>query len=136
MVQVDKEETNERQAKIYGEYHIRYYLQQDAGAKKKKVRLCQHWSLINELNADRYIGAIVQITPGKVRRIFDKHPLKYVWYQHTITLAEQIITGPFDFGKTQSYMIDQKQWKELMDKADDFRVDASNVNKISPLVFD
>jgi chemotaxis protein histidine kinase CheA len=45
LVQIDGDDTNERAAKQSGQYHIRYYIRQDADTKQKKVKECKHWPL-------------------------------------------------------------------------------------------
>jgi hypothetical protein len=133
VVQVDEEATDRRNAKRYGEYHVRYYLKNDTDAKRKKTRECQFWPLLRELLRDGYLGAIIQVKPNRVEKFLNDQPSKYVWYQDTINLADVMIAGPFEFSKKQQHNIPEATWKELLDKAEEYRVDATNVNRTIPL---
>jgi hypothetical protein len=133
LVQVDEEETNRTKARRYGEYHIRYFIKKDADAKKKKTRACQFWPLLWELLRDGYLGAIIQVKPTRVDKFLQEQPTKYIWYQDTINLADTMILGPFEFSNKLQYSIPEEQWKELLEKAEDYRVDASDINRTVPL---
>ena len=133
LVQVDEEATDRRNANRYGEYHVRYYLKNKTDAKKKKTRECQYWPLLQELLRDGYLGAIIQVKPSRVEKFLNDQPTKYIWFQDTINLADVMIQGPFEFSKQQQHHIPEEQWKTLMDKAEDYCVDATDVNWKVPL---
>jgi hypothetical protein len=133
LVQVDEEATDRRNARRYGEYHVRYYLKNETDAKKKKTRECQYWPLLRELLQDGYLGAIIQVKPSRVDKFLNDQPTKYIWYQDTINLADVMILGPFEFSKHQNHHIPEEHWKSLLNKAEDYRVDATNVNRKVPL---
>jgi hypothetical protein len=47
-----------------------------------------------------------------------------------INLADIMKLGPFEFSKQQlQHQIAEAQWKELLEKAEDYQVDATNVNR-------
>jgi hypothetical protein len=133
IVQVDEDETNRSKARRYGEYHVRYFIKKDSDSKKKKTRACQFWPLLRELLRDGYLGAIIQVKPTRVEKFLQEQPTKYIWFQDTINLADVMILGPFDFSNKLQDSIPEERWKELLKKAEDYRVDATNVNRTIPL---
>jgi hypothetical protein len=67
LVQVDPEETNNRQAKNIGEYHVKYYVRNVIDSKKRLVRNCRYWPLIREIKQPSgEFGDIVVLQPNKV----------------------------------------------------------------------
>jgi hypothetical protein len=131
LVQVDADEMNTAKAKRHGEYHVRYYIRHQADSQKKKTRECKFWPLLRELQTDGYLGPIIQVRPSRVDHFLNENPASYVWYQDTINLADTMITGPFNF--TTNNIIAPTDWTQLLEHAEDFRVDATNVNKRDPL---
>jgi hypothetical protein len=131
LIQVDADEMNTAKAKRHGEYHVRYYIRNQADSQKKKTRECKFWPLLRELQTDGYLGPIIQVRPSRVDQFLTENPASYVWYQDTINLADVMITGPFDFATNHS--IPPSSWTLLLELAEEFRTDATNVNKRDPL---
>jgi hypothetical protein len=59
------------------------------------------------------VGAMVQFKPEKVEKILEEKGHRYMWYQDTITLDEDLITGPFEWSKEPRYTIDKEHWEAL-----------------------
>jgi hypothetical protein len=133
LIQVDKEATDRRNARRYGKYHERYYIKNETNSEKKKTWECQYWPLLRELLRDGYLGAIIQVNPSRIEKFLEDQPTKYIWYQDTINLADVMIIGPFEFSNQIQHHIPETQWKTLLDKAKDYGVDATDVNRRVPL---
>ena len=98
LVQVDLEETNNRQAKTSREHHLKYYLRNVMDAKKKIVRNCRHWPLIRAIKQPRgEFEDIIVLRPKKVDETLAKKPYTRGWYQGTVNLVERVLVGPFNF---------------------------------------
>jgi hypothetical protein len=115
-----------------GEYHIRYYIRQEANAIQKKVKECKHWPLLRELYTGGYLGPIIQIRPSKVEIHLKNNPTTVIWYQDMIDLFNLKIIGPFDF-QNNTNIIPDDTWQELITAGKDAAVDTSNVNRKAPL---
>jgi hypothetical protein len=131
LVQVDSEEMNTTKAKRHGEYHVRYYIRNQTDSQTKKTRECKFWPLLRELQPDGYLGPIIQVRPTRVTQFLDDNPASYVWYQDTINLADLMVTGPFDF--TTNHRLPELSWQHLLDNAEEFRINVTNINKRDPL---
>jgi hypothetical protein len=132
-VQVDEEETNDTKARKYGEYHVRYYIKNYTESKKRLTRNCQFWPLLHELEPTGWLGPMIQVRPNKVEEWLETKAEKYIWYQDTINLATDMIYGPFDFDKEKMHHIPETAWKELLDKAEEYQIDATDVNEVKQL---
>ena len=138
LVQVDLDETNSRQARKLGEYHVKYYVRQFDDAKKKLVRNCRYWPLIREIKPDGYFGDIIVLRPSKVEETLRKKPYTRGWYQGKVNLAEVGLIGPFNFttnDKGASHHIPKTIWTALEALKDvrDGLIDIKDINQILPL---
>jgi hypothetical protein len=137
LVQLDLDETNNRQARTVGEYHVRYYVRHFGDAKKRLVRNCRFWPLIRELKPDGSFGDIIVLRPNKVEETLKKKPYTRGWYQDTMNLAEEGLVGPFNFSTLQreTYRIDHDIWKALEQCSDvtEGNVDISDTQRTIPL---
>jgi hypothetical protein len=67
LAQVDAEETNNRQAKRIGEYHVRCYVRNALDSRKRLVRNCRHWPLTREIKQPSgEFGDIIMLRPNKL----------------------------------------------------------------------
>ena len=70
------------------------------------------------MQQDGTLGIMWPVRPLQVNDFVKKHQ-GCVWYQDEISLAENSLVGPFQFGTTgrnklkYPNIIDDKQWKEL-----------------------
>jgi hypothetical protein len=71
------------------------------------------------------------VRPTRVTQFLDDNPASYVWYQDTINLADLMVTGPFDF--TTNHRLPELSWQHLLDNAEEFRINVTNINKRDPL---
>jgi hypothetical protein len=133
LVQVDKEETNETKAKRYGEYHVRYFIKNYAESKKRLTRNCQFWPLIHELEPRGWLGPMIQVRLTKVEEWLERKAARYIWYQDTLNLANDMVTGPFEFDKERMNHIPEEEWKKLLGKAEEYQIDATDVNEVQQL---
>jgi hypothetical protein len=139
LVQVDPEETNNRQAKNIGEYHVKYYVQNVIDSKKRLVRNCRYWPLIREIKQPSgKFGDIVVLRPNKVEETLARKPYTRGWYQGTVNIAEQGIIGPFNFSIDQTegqHRVSQDIWKAL-ERSKEVKsgsVNISDLNRVTPL---
>jgi hypothetical protein len=137
LVQVDLDETNERQARRMGVYHVRYYVRHFADSRKRLVRNCKFWPLIREIKPNGEFGDIVVIRPQKVEETLAKRVYTRGWYQSEINLAEDGLVGPFNFANKEgeTHRIDDEVWKtlETCEGVKDGRVDIDDLSQIIPL---
>jgi hypothetical protein len=78
LVQVDDQETNWRQAKDEGIYHVRFFVRALADSRRFKVWDCRYWPELHEIKRDGVtMGPMIPTKPSKV----DK-------YQDTVNLFE------------------------------------------------
>jgi hypothetical protein len=137
LVQIDLDETNNRQARKIGEYHVRYYVRQFDDAKKKLVRNCRYWPLIREIKPDGYFGDIIVLRPSKVEETLRKKPYTRGWYQGKVNLADNGLVGPFNFATKQgsSHLIPKAIWTALEDleEVKDGLIDIRDINQMHPL---
>ena len=140
VVQVDLEETNNRQAKTIGEYHVKYYVRNVTDSKKNLVRHCRFWPLLREIKQPSgEFGDIIVLRPNKVEETLARRPHTRGWCQGVVNLAEDGIVGPFNFSvnKTaQPCCISPDTWKALEDseEATSGSVDIDDLNRITPLL--
>jgi hypothetical protein len=83
-------------------------------------------------------GKIVQIRPGKVDRILQDQPERYIAYKQTINLTEHALVGPFNFARPRDYQnesnrIEFEQWEDLKIAATTHDMDTSDIEEIIPL---
>jgi hypothetical protein len=134
LVQVDPEETNNRQAKNIGEYHIKYYVQNVIDSKKRLVRNCRYWPLIQR-RIWRHCGAA---TEQSGRDIGTKTLHTRMVPRNGKHIVEQGIIGPFNFSIDQTegqHRISQNIWKAL-ERSEEVKsgsVDISDLNRVTPL---
>ncbi len=138
VVQVDSDETNNRQAKRVGEYHVKYYVRNAIDSRKRLVRNCRYWPLIREIKQPSgEFGDIIVLRPNKVAELLAKRPYTRGWYQGIVNLAENGIIGPFNFSidQTEQHRISEEIWKafEDTDEVKAGSVDISDLNRITPL---
>jgi hypothetical protein len=137
LVQVDLDETNERQARKIGEYRVKYYIRNYTDAKKRLGRNCRHWPLIREIKLDRNFSNIVVIQPNKVEETLSKRPYTHGWYQDTMNLAENGLIGPLNFSSIQgeTYRVHDKVWRtfEELEEVKSGEVNINDLNRIVPL---
>jgi hypothetical protein len=137
LVQVDLDETNERQARKMGEYHVKYYVRHYADSKKRLVRNCKFWPLIRELKPDGSFGDILVIRPNKVEETLAKKVYTRGWYQEPVNIAENGLAGPFNFSTIdeETHRISETVWKTVEDseEAKSGRVDIDDLSQITPL---
>ncbi len=133
IVQVDDQETNWRQAKDEGIYHVRFFVRALADSRHLKVRNCKYWPELHEFKRDGVtMGPMIPTKPSKVDKLLLERPHKVMWYQDTINLFEHKIVGPFDFADSEQN-VPQHVFDVLMDKAPDLKVYVGDVNRIVPL---
>jgi hypothetical protein len=134
LVQVDLDETNPKQAKKIGQYHVRYYIRHYQQAKTKPIRECKQWPLIREMKGEEF-GAIIMVRPEKVDEVLAKRPNTRNWYQEGMNLAEDSLVGPFDFTKINGdrHRVAFEHWNKLTTLSKDYEVDARDVTAITPL---
>jgi hypothetical protein len=115
VVQVDLDETNERQARQRGEYHVRHYVRHYGDAKKRLVRNCRQWPLTREIKPSGDFGDIVVIKPQKVDATLRQRMCTRGWHQSEANLAKDGLAGPFNFATIQgeTHRIDNEVWKVL-----------------------
>jgi hypothetical protein len=133
IVQIDLEETTETTAKTKGIYHARFYIKNNTDALKKKIRKCKHYPLIRELLKGGWPGAMILVHPQKTEKFLNKNPSRYFWYQDTVNLRDNLISGPFNFETDPMYTIPETAWKELEDKAPEMEIQDLDLNRINPL---
>jgi hypothetical protein len=139
LVQVDTEETNNRQAKRVGEYHVKYYVRNAMDSRKRLVRNCRYWPFIREIKQPSgEFGDIIVLRPNKVEETLAKKPYTRGWYQDTVNLAEKGIIGPFNFSqnsKNESDCIHPDIWRELEESEEvkSGSVDIDDLNRVTPL---
>jgi hypothetical protein len=135
---VDSDETNNRQAKRVGEYHVKYYVRNAIDSRKRLVRNCRYWPLIREIKQPSgEFGDIIVLRPNKVAELLAKRPHTRGWYQGTVNVAENGIIGPFNFSidQTKQHCISEEIWKafEDTDEGKAGSIDVSDLNRITPL---
>jgi hypothetical protein len=98
LVQVDPDETNNRQARSVRERHVKCYVRNGKGSTKRLVHCCKHRPLIREIKQPSgEFGEIIMFSPNdKVEEILAKKPHTQGWCQGTVNLGEQGIVGPFN----------------------------------------
>jgi hypothetical protein len=138
LVQVDSEETNNRQAKRIGEYHVRYYVRNALDSRKRLVRNCRYWPLIREIKQPSgEFGDIIMLRPNKVDEVLAKRQYTRGWYQGKVNLAEQAIIGPFNFSIDQNEQnrIHPDIWQELeeCEEVKTGNVDIRDLNRVTRL---
>jgi hypothetical protein len=138
LVQVDSEETNNRQAKRIGEYHVRYYVRNALDSRKRLVRNCRYWPLIREIKQPSgEFGDIIMLRPNKVDEVLAKRQYTRGWYQGKVNLAEQAIIGPFNFSIDQNEQnrIHPDTWQELeeCEEVKTGNVDIRDLNRVTRL---
>jgi hypothetical protein len=133
LVQVDDQETNWRQAKDEGVYHVRFFVRALADSRRLKVRNCKYWPELHEFKCDGVtMGPMIPTKPSKVDKLLLERPHKVMWYQDTINLFEHKIVGPFDFADNEQN-VPQQVFEVLLEKASALRVYVGDVNRIIPL---
>jgi hypothetical protein len=76
---------------------------------------------------------MIQVRPTKVEEWLETKAARYVWYQDTINLVIDMVTGPFEFDKERMNHVPEEVWKELLEKAEEYQIDATDVNKVRQL---
>lgn len=111
--------------------------EKEINAQKKRTQECIYWPLVKELFNPRteQLRAIVQFRPEKVNKMLEQKGFRYMWYQNTINLAEDIVHGPFDWqGNPLLYTIARENWEALQTRGSDNKIDVGNINRISQLL--
>ena len=127
VTQVDMEETKDKLAKGKGQYHCKWYIPKPTASKMKHLTEYPFWPLIKEFKDETTYGATIPIRPSKVDKVLNTPPYKYAWYQKEVNLAEDGITGPFEFDK--DYTIPTQIWNEVIMTAPTMKVNVTNITQ-------
>ena len=74
------------------------------------------------------------MSPEKAtRKYLQKH--KWTFYEWDVDLTQDLVVGPFDFVTIQGEKerVPGEVWRELQEKANEFDLDVSTLEKIVPL---
>jgi hypothetical protein len=78
------------------------------------------------------------VRPGKVDSLLETQPNKYHAYERDVNLVHHAIVGPFDFALPRDYnqeahWVPFEDWETPKAGAEQYRVDTSNIERITPL---
>ena len=120
---VDMEETNEKLEKPKGQYHCKWYIPK---VERRTIIERPFWPLIKEFKDESTYSKTVYVRPTKVKQFLDRNPHKHAWYQKEVNLAEDGVTGPFNFNN--DFTIPQTVWKEVQQAAPSMKLNVNNIH--------
>ena len=134
LVQVDMEESDPIVERQLGVYRVRWWIRHASNSKECLQCNCRYWLEIHEM-ANRELGAIMVIQPQQVEQLLTEQANHYAWYQLDVNLAENAITGPFDFTPVgnENHHIAQAQWQGMQTQARILQVDVHDVFQVVAL---
>jgi hypothetical protein len=135
IVEIDREawtDTTRRRAEITGQVHVKYWIRNHGDAARKTVSECKYWPNVHSFKPNgSTLGPMKPVSPGKVDKLLQQFPERHFWYQNTINLASDIVTGPFHFGS--GYTVPTNIWKILRNYAKDRNLYVGNLDRVVPL---
>ena len=133
---------NERDPQLtdqFGVYRIRWWRQHLDDATSRSLVDCRFWPDVWTLKADGNFGHVHAVRPERaVAATTDDSTLH--WRCGDVSLAEDLIVGPFDFSQVRLPMqghkrravsehnrVDDVYWKLLSERSPQFGVDVSDI---------
>ena len=121
-VQIDIAETNAELARKEGRYKAKWLTANAEDSRKKPLRDCRYWPCIHKFmdrTSDTF-GPMILLHPNRVQAHLKTGTTG--WYQQTINLWQQRLTGPFNYWINNSkpraihYLINPDEWHTLQQK--------------------
>ena len=124
----------------FGVYRVRWWRQHLCDAKERSLVDSRFWPDTWTLSTDGSLGHPQAIRPSKVAQTLESDAT-IQWRSGDISLAEDLLVGPFNFTQIRLAMqgpkrraiseqnrIDRTYWSILMSRAPSFQVDVTNIH--------
>jgi hypothetical protein len=142
--QVKLDEQDPSLTQHFGVYRLRWYRQYLEDVHLRSVVNSRFWPDVWTLRTDGTFGHPHAVRPSRATRVTAEDPTLH-WKSGDVSLAEDLIVGPFEFSQVRIPMqgpkrqavseenrIDEMYWKILTDRAHQFEVDVSQI-RLTPV---
>jgi hypothetical protein len=137
--QVDWESSDPHMSERFGVYRVKWWRPHLEDNESRPLVECRFWPDVWTLRADGNFGHVQAVRPERARQATSSDQTLH-WRYGDVSLAEDLIVGPFEFSKVRKTMqgpkrqavqeserIDDVYWKILTDRAHEFGLDVSSI---------